>query len=157
MRLLTVLIACALASIAGGAVPAHAQGTGGFSVTRATLPNGLRVVLLRDPLAPVISTMMNYGVGADDDPIPGMAHAQEHMMFRGSRTLSASQFSEISDLTGGEFNADTQNEVTQYFFTMPSAFLDIALHLEAARAAGILDSQAAWNAERGAIEQEVAR
>lgn len=78
-------------------------------------------------------------------------------MFRGSQTLSASQFSEISAVTGGEFNAVTQNEVTQFFFTMPAADLDIALHLEASRASGILDSQNAWNAERGAIEEEVAR
>ena len=157
MRPFTVLLVSALLSIAGGTVPAHAEGTGGFNVTRATLANGLQVVLLRDPLAPVISTMMSYGVGADDDSIPGLAHAQEHMMFRGSRSLSASQFSEISGLTGGEFNAVTQNEVTQFFFTMPAQDLDIALHLEASRASGILDSGDAWNAERGAIAEEVAR
>lgn len=124
-------------------------------VTRATLSNGLQVVVLRDPLAPVVTTMMNYQTGADEEPVTGIAHAQEHMMFRGSRTVSAAQFAEVTALTGGSFDADTQNEITQFFFTVPSQDLDIVLHLEASRAQGILDTQQLWNEERGAIEQEV--
>lgn len=126
-------------------------------VTRVTLPNGLRVVVLRDPLAPVVSTYMNYEVGSDDESITGLAHAQEHMMFRGSKSLSASQFAEVTAATGGSFDADTQNNVTQFYFTMPSSDLDLALHLDASRAQGLLDSQQLWNQERGAIEQEVSR
>ncbi|MBV9402126.1 MAG: insulinase family protein, partial [Candidatus Eremiobacteraeota bacterium] len=53
-------------------------------VTRATLPNGLKVVVVRDTLAPVVTTIMNYRVGGDEQPIAGLAHATEHMMFRGS-------------------------------------------------------------------------
>ncbi|MGH7715957.1 MAG: M16 family metallopeptidase, partial [Vulcanimicrobiaceae bacterium] len=127
------------------------------AVTRATLKNGLQVVVLRDPFAPVVSIMMNYETGADEEPITGLAHAQEHMMFRGSKAVSAAQFSEVTALLGGNFDADTQNEVTQYFFTVPEQGLDAALHLEASRAQGILDTQALWEEERGAIEQEVQR
>jgi zinc protease len=79
------------------------------------------------------------------------------MLFRGSDALTASQFAETTAITGGIFNADTQNEVTQFFFEMPAQYLDIALHLEASRAQGILDSQALWDQERGAITQEVTR
>ncbi len=127
------------------------------SVTRATLKNGLQIVVLRDPLAPVVSMMMNYEAGADEEPFTGLAHAQEHMMFRGSKSVSAAQFAEVTALLGGSFDADTQNQVTQFFFTVPEQGLDAALHLEASRAQGILDSQALWEEERGAIEQEVQR
>ena len=55
------------------------------SVVRATLPNGMRVVIIRDPLAPVVTVEINFLVGGDETPagFPGMAHAQEHMAFRG--------------------------------------------------------------------------
>ena len=58
-------------------------------------------------------------------------------------------------LTGGDFDADTQDAVTQYYFTVPSQYLDIALHLERSRATGLLMSQPQWTQERGAITQEV--
>ena len=55
------------------------------TVTRATLANGLQVVIVRNPIAPVVTTVVNYKVGSNEAPhgFPGMAHAQEHMMFRG--------------------------------------------------------------------------
>ena len=151
---------CMLSSLAvllTALAPAHAQKLAATTVTRATLKNGMQVVVLRDPLSPVVSIMMNYKAGADEEPITGLAHAQEHMMFRGSKTVSAAQFAEVTALLGGSFDADTQNQVTQFFFTVPEQGLDAALHLEASRAQGILDSQALWAEERGAIEQEVQR
>jgi zinc protease len=154
-RLIAVVVAAAL--FPGAPAGARQPGAASVDVTRATLKNGMQVVVLRDPLAPVVSTWLNYKAGADDEPITGLAHAQEHMLFRGSDTLSASQFADTTAITGGIFNADTQNEVTQYFFEMPAQYLDIALHLEASRAQGVLDSQALWDQERGAITQEVTR
>jgi len=128
-------------------------------VVRVTLPNGLRVIIVPDPLAPVATTVMNYMVGSDEAPagFPGMAHAQEHMMFRGNPDLSADQLAAIAAAMGGDFNADTQQTVTQYFFTVPSEDLDVALHIEALRMKGTLDTDALWDKERGAIEQEVAQ
>ncbi len=126
-----------------------------LTVTRATLANGLRIVVVHDSLAPVVTAMLNYKVGSNDQPIAGLAHATEHMMFRGSKALSSSQLMDAIDITGGSFNADTQSEITQYYFTVPSQYLDIALNLERSRATGALMSQAQWNDERKAITQEV--
>ena len=75
-------------------------------VLRTTLDNGLKVVIVRTSLAPVVSTVVNYLVGSNEAPedFPGMAHAQEHMMFRGSPELSADQLAGIAESMGGMFN-----------------------------------------------------
>ncbi len=128
-------------------------------VLRATLANGMRVIIVKNTLAPVVSTQVNYLVGSNEAPegFPGMAHAQEHMMFRGSPGLSAAQISSLIALMGGNFNADTQQTVTQYYFTVPKDALETALRVEAVRMQDVLDSQELWEPERGAIEQEVSR
>ena len=126
---------------------------------RATLKNGLRVVIVRNALAPVVTTEVNYLAGSNEAPegFPGMAHAEEHMMFRGSPGLSASQLSTISAALGGNSNADTQQVVTQYHLTVPSDALDTALRIEAIRMRAALNKEDLWRLERGAIEQEVAQ
>lgn len=128
-------------------------------VTRATLDNGLRVVIVRDPLAPVVTVEVNYLVGGDETPqgYPGMAHAQEHMAFRGCASLTADQISAIFAQLGGFGNADTQQNITQYHTTVPAGDVDIALRLYADCMREIQDSQTEWAEEKGAIEQEVAR
>src|SRR6202795_1668572 len=129
------------------------------AVLRATLPNGLRVVIVRNTLAPVVATAVNYLVGSDETPagFPGTAHAQEHMMFRGSPGLTADQLANIGSIMGGNFNANTRENLTQYLFTVPSEDLDVALNIEAARMRAVNDTDKDWNEERGAIEQEVAQ
>ena len=150
---LALQLACINSAGSGQIPPAHDE------VVRKTLSNGLRVIVVRDPLAPVITTVVNYLVGSVEAPsgFPGMAHAQEHMMFRGSPGLSSGQLSAISAAMGGNFDADTQQTVTQYFFTVPADELDVALHVESLRMKGVLDSDELWDKERGAIEQEVSQ
>src|SRR6202008_216375 len=138
---------------------AFAQTPGGSEVLRATLDNGLQVVIVRNPLAPVAATSVNYLVGSDETPpgFPGTAHAQEHMMFRGSPGLTADQLADIGSVIGGNFNANTREGLTQYLYTVPAEDLDVALHIEAIRMKAVLDAKEEWDHERGAIEQEVAQ
>ncbi|OYW04857.1 MAG: peptidase M16, partial [Acidobacteria bacterium 37-71-11] len=153
----TALVLLAL----GWASPLRASGgvPGEAGVLKATLKNGLRVVIVQNTLAPVVTTEVNYLVGSNEAPVgfPGMAHAQEHMMFRGNPGLSADQLADITAAMGGDFDADTQQTVTQYFFTAPADELDLALHIEALRMSGVLDTDKLWDEERAAIEQEVAQ
>jgi zinc protease len=138
---------------------AQAQAATESDITRATLKNGLRVVIVRNTLAPVVTTQLNYLVGSNEAPpgLPGMAHALEHMMFRGSPGLSAAQLSNLIAAMGGNFNANTQQVVTQYYFTVPASDLETALNIEAVRMRDVLSTAELWRQERGAIEQEVAR
>src|SRR5262250_2166111 len=96
--ILLLLIALVPTSISSQTAPAPEK-----DVTRATLDNGLRVVLIRDPLAPVVTVEDNYLVGADETPpgFPGLAHAQEHMAFRGCAGLSRDQIAAIYAQLGG--------------------------------------------------------
>ena len=129
------------------------------SVLRATLSNGLRVIIVRNTLAPVVATSVNYLTGSVETPpgFPGTAHAKEHMMFRGSPGLTADQLANIGNVMGGNFNANTRESLTQYLFTVPAEDLDVALHIEAVRMQAVLESADDWKQERGAIEQEVAQ
>ncbi|HKF98470.1 MAG TPA: pitrilysin family protein, partial [Steroidobacteraceae bacterium] len=155
------LAALSLATVAEAALPPPPAPPAEASadVLRATLENGLRVIIVRNTLAPVVATSVNYLVGSDETPkgFPGTAHAQEHMMFRGSPGLTADQLADIGSVVGGDFNANTREDLTQYLFTVPAEDLDVALHIEALRMRAVLDTPAEWNEERGAIEQEVAQ
>src|SRR5208283_3266178 len=128
MKNIALCFALMLFSLLTLAAPARSDQDSG--VLRATLKNGLRVVIVRNTLAPVVTTQVNYLVGSNEAPegFPGMAHAQEHMMFRGNPGLSSAQLSNIMALMGGDFNAVTQQTVTQYFFTVPKDALDVALN-----------------------------
>ncbi|MGH7728621.1 MAG: M16 family metallopeptidase [Vulcanimicrobiaceae bacterium] len=148
----------ALALVVPTMVPA--ADSNASDVTRATLANGLQVVIVRDPLAPVATVYDNILAGADETPpgFPGMAHAQEHMAFRGcSGDLSGDQTSAIFAQLGGDGDADTQQNITQFFSTVPAVDLDVALHVDSDCLRNITDAQSQWSQERNAIEQEVAQ
>jgi zinc protease len=127
-------------------------------VTRVTLDNGLRVVVIRDPLAPVATLEENYLVGANEVPAgsEGLAHAQEHMAFRGCAGLTADQIAAIYAQLGGLMDAQTQQNTTQYFVTVPAQDLDLAMRIDSSCMTDVDDAQDQWAQERGAIEQEVA-
>jgi zinc protease len=154
-----LLVLAAFGSYGSAAQTGNSQTGKEAGTARATLPNGMRVVILRNSLAPVATMEMNFSVGGNETPegFPGMAHAQEHMAFRGCEGMTADQTAAIYAQLGGENNADTQQNITQYFDTVPASDVDVALEAQAACLRGIDDTQAEWLKERGAIEQEVAR
>ncbi|MDB5028503.1 MAG: peptidase, partial [Candidatus Eremiobacteraeota bacterium] len=139
---------------ASAAVQAQAPATSDGAV-RATLANGMHVILLPDKLAPVATTMVAYGVGSNDDTMPGIAHATEHMLFRGTPSLSGGQLADIAARMGAEYNAFTSDQFTLYYYKLPSAYADLALRIEADRMVNASIRAADWATERGAIEQEI--
>jgi len=156
---LVLVLTAILLSAPAAPQNAAARGGGEQNVTRATLDNGMRVVIIRDPLAPAVTVEENYLVGGNETPagFPGMAHAEEHMAFRGCAGVSGDQIAAIYAELGGNSNADTQQNVTQYFVTAPAQDLDLALRVDAACMQNVDDSETEWAKERGAIEQEVSR
>ena len=128
-------------------------------VLRATLDNGLRVVIVRETLSPMVTTQITYLAGGYQTPVgfPGTAHALEHMMFRDSKGMTGAQLNEMTGKMGADNNAFTTNDATQYYFVAPSNYLDLLLHIESTRMDGALLTQQDWERERGAIEQEVSR
>lgn len=155
-KLLPLLLSFVFATVSPAQVSPSASDT---NVTRATLANGMRVVLVRNTLAPVVTVEANVLVGGNETPtgFPGTAHALEHMAFRGCTGMTADQTAAIYAQLGGENNADTQQTITQYFATVPAADLGIALEAQAACLRGVDNAEAEWAHEKGAIEQEVQR
>lgn len=136
-----------------------AQSASSGDVLKAALPNGLRVVIVRNALAPMVSVRLAYLAGSTSASadFPGTAHALEHMMFRGTSGLSSDQFDRIGLAIGGNWNAFTQNDTTQYVSAVAPADLKVVLHIEADRMRSLTLAPDQWARERGAIEQEVSR
>ncbi len=160
MSLASVILLAACSSVPTHTQSAHtAPVSGKPQVVRTTLKNGLKVIVVHDALAPVATQQLTYFVGGNEAPkgFPGMAHAQEHMMFRGAPGLSGDQLAGIYARLGGDMDAFTTNNITSYFFTVPSDDINLTLRIGAIRMRGVDDTEASWKKERGAIEQEVAR
>jgi predicted Zn-dependent peptidase len=104
-------------------------------VERRTLANGLRVVLSVDDSAPVVAVNLWYGVGSRNEPpgLTGFAHLFEHMMFQGSEHVPKGGHFDLIERAGGSLNATTWFDRTNYYETLPSHQLDLALWLESDR------------------------
>lgn len=99
------------------------------------LANGLRVIVKPDRRAPVAVVMAWYRVGSMDEVngVTGVAHVLEHMMFKGTATTPAGEYSRIIAAAGGRDNAFTSSDFTSYFAMLQKSQLELALRLEADR------------------------
>lgn len=102
---------------------------------RATLPNGLRVLIAPDPATPVVAVAVHVDVGFRSEPEgrTGFAHLFEHLMFQGSESLEKLAHFRHVQGSGGIFNGSTHQDYTDYFEVLPAAALERALFLEADR------------------------
>ena len=102
---------------------------------RATLPNGLRVLLAPDSTTPVVGVAVHVDVGFRSEPEgrTGFAHLFEHVMFQGSESLEKLAHFRHVQGSGGVFNGSTHQDYTDYFEVLPAAALERALFLEADR------------------------
>ncbi len=107
-----------------------------------TLDNGLRVIVAPDHLAPVVAINIWYVVGSrhEQPGRTGFAHLFEHFMFQGSRHVTKAEHFSLIQSAGGVNNATTYFDRTNYFETLPSHQLELALWLEADRMATLLDA-----------------
>ena len=104
-------------------------------IERFTLDNGLRVNLTHDATTPVVAINLWYGVGSrnEREGKTGFAHLFEHMMFQGSEHVPKNRHFELIERAGGSLNATTWFDRTNYFETVPSHHLELALWLESDR------------------------
>jgi predicted Zn-dependent peptidase len=102
---------------------------------RTTLPNGLRVLVVPDPVTPVVGVAVHVDVGFRSEPEgrTGFAHLFEHLMFQGSESLEKLAHFRHVQGSGGVFNGSTHQDYTDYFQVLPAAALERALFLEADR------------------------
>jgi zinc protease len=104
------------------------------------LPNGLFVTFSEDHTAPIVAVNLWYHVGSANEPPgrTGFAHLFEHMLFQGSADVDANEHFELVQRAGGTLNGSTWLERTNYFETVPSNQLELALWLEANRMGKLL-------------------
>jgi predicted Zn-dependent peptidase len=127
-----------------------------FSESR--LPNGLRLIISEDHLAPVAAVNIWYNVGSkhEVEGKTGFAHLFEHVMFQGSAHVGKAEHIALVQAAGGTMNGTTWLDRTNYFETMPSPQLALALWLEADRMGTLLDalSQENLDNQREVVKNE---
>lgn len=122
--------------------------------TRHTLDNGLTVICNTDTSTPFVSVNILYKVGArDEDPNrTGFAHLFEHLMFGGSKHIA--DYDYHVQKAGGDSNAFTNNDYTNYYITIPAPNIETALWLESDRMLALDFSQKSLDVQRNVVIEE---
>jgi zinc protease len=120
--------------------PAPSSGAGiGAGVQEKALSNGLKVLLMENHKAPIVTFQVWYRVGSRNEARgkTGLSHMLEHMMFKGTEKVGPEEFSKIIQENGGNDNAFTSHDYTAYFTNISAGRLDIPLELELDRMANL--------------------
>ncbi len=121
---------------------------------RFILKNGLRVLVHEDPSTPMAVMNILYDVGArdEDEDQTGFAHLFEHLMFGGS--VNIPQYDKPLQLVGGENNAFTSNDITNYYITLPAVNIETAFWLESDRMLSLAFSEKSLEVQRNVVCEE---
>ncbi len=127
-----------------------------LKVSRATLDNGLRVVMSEDHTVPTVAVAVYYDVGSRNETKgrSGFAHLFEHMMFQGSANIDKGEHFSLIINRGGDANGTTSNDRTNYFETLPSNELALGLWLEADRMRSLAITQENFENQRQTVMEE---
>jgi predicted Zn-dependent peptidase len=135
-----------------------APATPQIAFTDERLPNGLRLIIAEDHLAPVVAVNVWYSVGSKHEVKgkTGFAHLFEHVMFQGSAHVKKAEHIALVQGAGGTMNGTTWLDRTNYYETMPSHQLELAIWLEADRMGTLLDalSQENLDNQREVVKNE---
>ena len=125
-------------------------------ITRAKLENGLEIIVIPDRRAPVVTHMIWYKAGSADEPIgkSGIAHFLEHLMFKGTKTTPAGEFSRKVAELGGQENAFTSVDYTSYYQKITPSALAMAMAYEADRMENLILSDEVIEPEKKVILEE---
>jgi zinc protease len=126
------------------------------------LANGMKVLLLENRVAPVATVLVLYKVGSRNEAVgyTGSTHLLEHMMFKGTPTFNKSNNTQIAatlQKIGADFNATTWYDRTNYFQTVPSDQLELAIRLEADRMRNSLIADEDRQSEMTVVRNELER
>lgn len=126
------------------------------NLKETTLKNGLKVITVEDPSAPVIALALTYNVGSRNERQgrTGFAHLFEHMMFKGSENVGSGEHFLLVFNNGGTMNGSTNEDRTNYFEALPANQLDLALFLEADRMRSLAITKDNLDNQRNAVQEE---
>jgi zinc protease len=136
--------------------PAVSAMVGDSNVAQFELENGMRILVIPDHRAPVVSHMVWYRVGGVDDPpgLSGIAHFFEHLMFKGTDEIPPGELSQIVARNGGTDNAFTGHDYTAYFQRIAADRLELVMGLEADRMRNLNLSEENVVTEREVVREE---
>src|SRR5690348_15102225 len=152
-KLFLPILVCALAVLNGQAQTARSLRV---DFKETTLKNGLRVITVEDPSAPVIAVSVTYNVGSrnEREGRTGFAHLFEHMMFKGSENVGSGEHFLLVFNNGGTMNGTTNEDRTNYFEALPANQLDLALFLESDRMKSLAITKENLDNQRNAVQEE---